>query len=163
MIHDSTPHRIFKISELTRLIAGHLILINPKSAVNLACTCRYLEEPVLSTLWETQWSLCTLLGVLPEKTWEYENPRRGERMVRSLDPPLEKSDAYVRGRAAQNYRGSIARGLEQSPALRVLDAPSLRKRAVECGGGHLLQATPQFTCRRVVPSLARFILAHRGI
>jgi len=49
MIHESTPERIFKISEL-RVIASQLILINKRDVVNLACASRYLEEPVLSTL-----------------------------------------------------------------------------------------------------------------
>ena len=62
------PHRVFKISELTRPIASQLVLISRQSAVNLACTCRSLEEPMLSTLWETQWSLYTLLEVFPEET-----------------------------------------------------------------------------------------------
>ena len=83
MIPDSTPHRIFKISELTRVIASHLVLISPKSAVDLACTCRYIEEPALSTLWETQWSLCILLKVLPEENWKPDSSA-GEYLVRSL-------------------------------------------------------------------------------
>ena len=66
MIHNDTPFRVFKISELTRVISSQLILISPKDAVHLACTCRCLEEPVLSTLWETQESLPTLLKALPE-------------------------------------------------------------------------------------------------
>jgi len=88
MIHDSTPYRVLKISELTRLIASQFVLIDArKSAVNLACACRSLEEPVrVSTLWETQWSLLTLLEVLPEQTWE-RVPRK--RVVRGLNPPLE--------------------------------------------------------------------------
>jgi len=72
MTHDSTSHRIFKISELTRLIASQLVLISRKSAVNLACACRSLEEPNLSTLWETQSSFFTLLEVLPRETWKYK-------------------------------------------------------------------------------------------
>lgn len=99
MIHNDTPHRIFKISELTRLIASQLVLINRKDAVNLAYACRYLEEPVLSTLWETQWSLCTLLKVLPEENRGSECLERGKYMVkymvRSLDLLLEKLDAQV--------------------------------------------------------------------
>ena len=90
MIHDSTPYRVLKISELTRLIASHLVLIDAKdSAVSLACACQSLEEPILSTLWETQWSLFTLLKVLPEGTWEvlYTEPR--DTMVRGLSSPLE--------------------------------------------------------------------------
>ena len=55
---------LLKISELTRLIAGQLILIHAEnSAVNPACACRSFEEPILSMLWETQSSLYTLLGV----------------------------------------------------------------------------------------------------
>ena len=91
MIHG-TPHRIFKISELTRLIASWLVLINGKGAVNLACACRCLEEPVLSTLWETQWSLCTLLKVLPEVTWDCRDMGLGTHMVCG---PLEKLNAQV--------------------------------------------------------------------
>jgi len=69
---ESTPELVFKISELTRVIATHLVLTdNGGGAVNLACASRYLEEPVLSTLWEMQLSLCTLLRVLPRGTWEF--------------------------------------------------------------------------------------------
>ena len=89
MTHDSTPHRIFKISELTRLIAGQLVLISRQSAVNLACACRSLEEPILSTLWEMQWSLFTLLEVLPRETREYQYLEGGKYVVRGLDPPPE--------------------------------------------------------------------------
>ena len=71
MIHESTPERVFKVSELTRVIAGHLVLIGKGDAVNLARATRYLEEPVLSTLWEKQDSLCTLLEILPGDTWDY--------------------------------------------------------------------------------------------
>jgi len=75
MIHDNATYHVLKISELTRLIASHLVLTNQKSAVNLACACRYLEEPTLSILWGAQqWSLCTLLKVLPKGTWEYPSP-----------------------------------------------------------------------------------------
>ena len=66
---DITSHRVFKIGELTRLIASQLVSISQRSAVNLACACRCLEEPVLSTLWETQPLLYTLLMTLPEDTW----------------------------------------------------------------------------------------------
>jgi len=89
MIHDSAPHRVLKISELTRLIANKLVLISRKSTVNLACVCRSLEEPVLSTLWETQSSLFTLLGVLPEETWELQYQTFINSMVCGLDPPSE--------------------------------------------------------------------------
>ena len=90
MIDDSTPYRIFKITELTRLIASQLVLISRETAVNLACACRSLEEPTLSTLWETQRSLCTLLEVLPKETWEFQSPICDIPVVCSLnqlDPP----------------------------------------------------------------------------
>lgn len=93
MIHDNTPNRIFGISELTRLIASQLVLISRKSAVNFACACRRLEEPVLSTLWETQYELCTLLGVLPEETWIFGKPGYTKRVVCGLDPLEEESNA----------------------------------------------------------------------
>ena len=91
MIHDSTPHRVFRIGELARLIAVQLILISPNSAMNLACACRCLEEPVLRTLWEAQPSLLTLLNVLPEENWDVGCPE-GKCVVRCLDLLLEKSN-----------------------------------------------------------------------
>jgi len=92
MIHDSTPHRVLKISELTRHIASQLVLTHSRrSTVNLACACRCLEEPVLSTLWETQWSLITLLRVLPKETWEFKHLELGDNMVCDLNFPLEGS------------------------------------------------------------------------
>ena len=95
MIHGNASHHIFEISELTRLIASQLIPISPKSAVNLACTCRYLEEPVLSTLWETQGSLNILLEVLAEDSLDYTHLMYHRKMVRDLGPLLEKSNAQV--------------------------------------------------------------------
>ena len=61
--------------------------------MNLACASRYLEEPVLSTLWEKQFSLCTLLRVLPGDTWEY----LPEYVVRDLGLWLGKPNAYIFG------------------------------------------------------------------
>ena len=91
MIHDSTPHRALKISELTRLIASQLVLTHSrKSAVNLACACRCLEEPVLSTLWETQSSLFTLLRVLPKETWGFKHLKFGGKMVRGFNSLQER-------------------------------------------------------------------------
>jgi len=84
MIHESTPYRVLKISELTRLVASQLVLIGAEeSTVNLACVCRSFEEPALSTLWETQWSLYILLELLPQETWKHTHT------VCGLDPPLE--------------------------------------------------------------------------
>jgi len=95
MIHDSTPHRIFRISELTRAIASQLVLISPWSTANLARTCRYLEEPTLSALWETQQCLCTLLRVLPKDALSWETPKFNTNVVCSLNLPLEESNAQV--------------------------------------------------------------------
>jgi len=93
MTHDSIAlHRTFKISELTRTIASQLISVSRGSAVNLALVCRYLEEPVLSTLWEEQRSLYTLLRVLPEETWYFEYY---DHWVCLLDPPSGKPNAKV--------------------------------------------------------------------
>ena len=90
MIEDGTaPGRVFKISELARLIASQLNLTNKRSVVNLACVCRYLEEPVLSILWETQSSLPRLLKVLPGETWECDILENFESMVCGPNPPLD--------------------------------------------------------------------------
>ena len=95
MIHNSASHRIFKISELARLIAGQIVSIDRRTIVNLVCVCRYLEEPVLSTLWETQSSLCNLLRVLPKETWSHRYMGPCKCLVRSPDLPLEKSNDQV--------------------------------------------------------------------
>jgi len=95
MIHDSTPYRVLKISELARHIASQLVLIDAeKSLVNLACACRSLEEPILSTLWETQSSLYTLLGILPEENWK-SHPKT--QVVCGPDPQLEGLEAQTIG------------------------------------------------------------------
>ena len=89
MIDDNTPHRVFKISEPTRLIASQLVITSLGSAVSLACACRYLEEPVLCVLWETQESFECLLETLPGGVWNYESVG----MVRGPGPPLGKLNA----------------------------------------------------------------------
>ena len=61
----NTHHRIFEIDELVGLISRHLVSTHYPSAVSLACACRFLEEPALSSLWELQNSFTTLIGVLP--------------------------------------------------------------------------------------------------
>jgi len=94
MIHDSTPHRIFRISELTSLIASQLVLISSKSTVNLACACRHLEDPVLSSLWQTQSWLNTLLKVLPKETWDCDDLASGESVVCG---PFKKLNAQIQG------------------------------------------------------------------
>ena len=57
--------RVFKIDELVRLISSHLLSTDPGALVSLACTCRNLEVPALSSLWETQCSFVTLIRLLP--------------------------------------------------------------------------------------------------
>ena len=91
MIDDGAPHRVFKIGELTRLIAKYLILDDQESAAHLAYACRYLEEPVLSTLWETQESLCILLKVLPGDTWDWDDRGLAESVVCDVNFPLESN------------------------------------------------------------------------
>ena len=93
MVHDSTPSRVFNISELSRLIAGQLVLISPKSTANLARACRSLEEPVLSTLWEAQGSLHTLLETLPEETRQLNHPGFNLRVVCGLRLPSSGGSA----------------------------------------------------------------------
>ena len=97
-VDTTATHRVLKIGELTRLIASQLVLISQKSAVDLACSSQYLEEPVLSTLWETQSSFCTLLEVLPRQTWHIQGGGAGwDSTVRGLNLLLEKSNAGAQG------------------------------------------------------------------
>ena len=85
MIHNSAPLHIFKIAELARPIADQLVLSDGRSAANLSCACRCLEDPVLSALWATQPSLYTLLKVLPEGDWHIEDILGRFRAVRGPD------------------------------------------------------------------------------
>ena len=159
MINDSTPHRVFKIAELARPIAHQLVLISQKSVVNLACVCRCLEEPVLSTLWGTQQSLYTLLKVLPSK-----NRDTGlDCVVRELDLRSEEPNAKCRVIVVQDLGGSVARSLDQSPALRILDASGQGARLVPPREGRLPQTTPQLTHRWMVPNVAELTLVHQKI
>ena len=94
MTRNGTPHRVFGIGELARLITSKLVVIRgKKSAVNLASACRYLEEPVLSVLWETQKSLTTLLELLPGENRRYEDVMTNTNTVRGLDLSLEEPNA----------------------------------------------------------------------
>ena len=93
MLDGSASHRVFKISELTSAIASCLVPISRGSAANLARTCRFLEEPALSALWENQSQLETLLEVLPEETRECKySSAFGGLMVRGLDLLFEISN-----------------------------------------------------------------------
>ena len=63
---SNMPHRIFEIHELTRLISFHLAQTDHQATLSLACTCRLLEVPALSSLWELRpRSLSALINVSP--------------------------------------------------------------------------------------------------
>jgi len=112
MIQDSASHGALKIGELTRVIPGYLVSINQESAVNLACACRYLEEPVLSTLWETQPFLHPLLMMLPEDTWgQWGNADYTRIEVRDPNLPLGRSNAQVYAASVEDREGSTIGGL----------------------------------------------------
>jgi len=98
-VGSTAAHRVLEIGELTRLIAGQLVVVgNQKSAVNLACSSRYLEEPVLSALWETQSSLHTLLKTLPSHTWHFGREGGGlESTVCGLNFTFVRSNVGVYG------------------------------------------------------------------
>jgi len=124
MIHDSASHRIFRISELTSLTASQLVLISPKSTASLACVCRYLEEPALSILWQTQRSLDNLLKALPEETWSCDDAEPPDSSVCGPNPCSKNRVLKFKANSVQDHKGSAAGGLEESPTLRVMDAPS---------------------------------------
>jgi len=165
MIEDSPSHRVFKIGELARLIAGELVLINQRSTVDLACVCWYLEEPVLSVLWKAQQSLCTLLETLPRDTWCYEHSESGRPVVSCLYFRSRNRTLNFRVILARGCAGTLARGLEQSPPLRVLDAPSLLGWITVAGPWErdLPQNGPQYARWRMVSSVEGFGLAYHGI
>lgn len=82
MASKATPHRIFEIGELTRMIAVELILLSRRSTVNFACTSRGLKELVLGALWARQSSLFTLLMMLPDGTLDCQSLENGTYLVR---------------------------------------------------------------------------------
>ena len=65
------PHQILCIDELLRLIIDELVQTSKQTVPSLACTCRFLEEPALSSLWRRQERLTDLLKVLPNHTWAW--------------------------------------------------------------------------------------------
>jgi len=85
-------HQIFKIDKLARLV---VTVIGREGAVSLACTCRDLEESVLSTLWAEQDSLRTLLQVLPKPMLVQEDVRCGKHLVRWPSLCLDVSNISV--------------------------------------------------------------------
>jgi hypothetical protein len=82
--------RVFKINELATDIAVQLVLIGEGSAASPACACRCLEVPVLSTLWEQQEGLRSLLRVLPGAVVEPKRRVVEKDTVRGLDLLFEE-------------------------------------------------------------------------
>ena len=63
-------HRCLNVDEIVRLIACELVASGRKAtAVRLACCCKNLEDPVLDTLWATQFDLSNLLECFPGGVW----------------------------------------------------------------------------------------------
>ena len=62
---STMAQRAFEINELARLVSCHLVSVSRSAAVSLARTCKMLEVPALSSLWELQDSLPVLADVLP--------------------------------------------------------------------------------------------------
>ena len=64
-------HRCLNIDEILRLIAYELVTSGREGgALCLACCCKCFQEPVLDTLWATQFDLYMLLMCFPEDVWE---------------------------------------------------------------------------------------------
>jgi hypothetical protein len=77
--------RVLCVDELAMLIATHLVAINPRSAIALAQTCRALEVPALSALWETQADLKPLIVcVLPGDAWSSTTGHQGQLLLVSI-------------------------------------------------------------------------------
>ena len=63
-------HRCLNIDEIVRLIACELVTSGRKAtAVCLACCCKGFQDPVLDTLWATQFDLLALFKCFPEDIW----------------------------------------------------------------------------------------------
>jgi len=119
---NTTPHRVFKISELTRQVAAKLIETSQKSAVDLACASPDLEQSVLSVLWVEQQSLCTLLEALPQVVLDRtDGSKKCQVRWPNLCSEVSNASARVVVFPAQDRGGSPATGLDQSPALFILD------------------------------------------
>ena len=64
------PHRALVVDEILREVTTWLIQIHYPTIVSLACCAKFLEEPALSTLWDCQETLPTLIKTLPPDSWE---------------------------------------------------------------------------------------------
>ena len=74
------PHPIVEIDELVRLVIDELVETNLRSAVSFALTCRFLEEPALSSVWKRQESFDDLLKVLPS----FSRAEKGDKDIVSV-------------------------------------------------------------------------------
>ena len=63
-------HHCLNIDEIVRLIAYELVASGRKATVVcLACCCKHFQDPVLDTLWATQFELFALFKCFPEDVW----------------------------------------------------------------------------------------------
>ena len=63
-------HPCLNLDEIWRLIAHELVASRGKAdVVDLACCCKYFEDPALDMLWTKQDKLLPLLKSLPGDVW----------------------------------------------------------------------------------------------
>ncbi|KAL4245272.1 hypothetical protein ABKN59_009718 [Abortiporus biennis] len=82
-------HQIFNIAEILNAILQDLLKKEPSALSNLAQTCRFLEDPALDVLWNTQTSLIPLIRVASESI--EETVKDGCTLI---DPPEDSFDRY---------------------------------------------------------------------
>ncbi|KAI0786153.1 hypothetical protein C8Q75DRAFT_808563 [Abortiporus biennis] len=82
-------HQIFNIAEILNAILQDLLKKEPSALSNLAQTCRFLEDPALDVLWNTQTSLIPLIRVASESI--EETVKDGCTLI---DPPEDNFDRY---------------------------------------------------------------------
>ena len=83
------PHPIIETDKVVRLVIDELVEISPETTVSFALTCRSLEEPALSALWEQQTLLSDLVGVLPNYT-QVGDEHGAEVIVSGVDFPADR-------------------------------------------------------------------------
>jgi len=89
--NDTTmPHRALVVEEILREVVTHVTNTHHPAAISLACSARFLEEPVLSALWKKQDSLQTLIRTLPPDSWVMIPPAsRGPAKIVCDSPHLQ--------------------------------------------------------------------------
>ena len=92
------PHEVFKIDEVLRLIAGHVVDLCGPGAIAFACCCKTFEEPVLSFYWEDR-RLDKLASVLPEGVLKRSGLGVSPHYVRTSGKPPTITSADVPRRA----------------------------------------------------------------